>query len=34
MALDTDELPMKLKTYQFTRWIGDWMMDLASRASW
>jgi hypothetical protein len=33
-AEDTCEPPMKPIAYQLTRWIGDWMNDFASRASW
>ncbi len=33
-APDAAEPPMKGGAYQLTRWIGDWMNDFASRASW
>jgi len=33
-APDVCEPPMKPEAYQLTRWIGDWMNDFASRASW
>ena len=33
-APDICEPPMRPEAYQLTRWIGDWMMDFASRASW
>ena len=33
-AEDSCEPPMKPIAYQLTRWIGDWMNDFASRASW
>lgn len=33
-APDVCEPPMRPEAYQLTRWIGDWMNDFASRASW
>ena len=33
-APDACEPPMRPEALQLTRWIGDWMMDFASRASW
>lgn len=33
-AADACEPPMKPEAFQLTRWIDDWMMDFASRASW
>lgn len=33
-APDACEPPMMPEAWQLTRWIADWMMDFASRASW